>query len=363
MQIGWLKAEDQTVLTLHKRVITHNPRVRVAHDEQRAWTLRIASVQEEDRGCYMCQINTDVMKKQIGCIDVLVPPDIDSVATSSDVVVAENHNVTLTCKASGLPQPTVSWKREDENSFVVFKEGRYRGSPPKKVSVYEGEKMSLFRVRRKDMGAFMCIAKNGVPPSVGKRIMLKVNFFPTVKVATELVGCPIGEPVVVKCNVEAHPKPILYWMRKRERSNHHSREMLISNENFAADERQKSDYEYEMTLRIRSFDLEDIGVYSCIATNSMGRHEGAVRLYRIPGNDHNNYEIEVTSRSTSTSVSMTSTLSDKRNESKRKRKRKRAKNERMKNDQEFFKGSSSSPQLAFKYIICLPLLIIITALF
>ena len=28
-------------------------------------------MQESDRGCYMCQLNTAEMKKQIGCIDVL----------------------------------------------------------------------------------------------------------------------------------------------------------------------------------------------------------------------------------------------------------------------------------------------------
>lgn len=33
--------------------------------------LKIRQVQESDRGCYMCQINTEEMKKQIGCIDVL----------------------------------------------------------------------------------------------------------------------------------------------------------------------------------------------------------------------------------------------------------------------------------------------------
>ncbi len=37
----------------------------------RIWKLKIRQVKEEDRGCYMCQINTEEMKKQIGCIDVL----------------------------------------------------------------------------------------------------------------------------------------------------------------------------------------------------------------------------------------------------------------------------------------------------
>ncbi len=37
----------------------------------RIWKLKIRQVQESDRGCYMCQLNTAEMKKQIGCIDVL----------------------------------------------------------------------------------------------------------------------------------------------------------------------------------------------------------------------------------------------------------------------------------------------------
>lgn len=43
------------------------------------------------------------------------------------------------------------------------------------VTEYTGEFLVLHRVRRKDMGAFLCIAKNDVPPTVSKRIMLNVN--------------------------------------------------------------------------------------------------------------------------------------------------------------------------------------------
>ena len=70
LQVGWLKASDQTVLTMHTRVVTHNSRVSVSHDNQRTWHLHIRQVKESDRGCYMCQINTVAMKSQLGCIDV-----------------------------------------------------------------------------------------------------------------------------------------------------------------------------------------------------------------------------------------------------------------------------------------------------
>ena len=69
-QVGWLKIDTQTILAMKKRVVTHNSRVSVTHDEHRTWYLHIKTVKEKDRGCYMCQINTPVMKYQIGCIQV-----------------------------------------------------------------------------------------------------------------------------------------------------------------------------------------------------------------------------------------------------------------------------------------------------
>lgn len=42
-----------------------------------------------------------------------VPPSIIDKETSSDMVVLESTNVSLTCKATGYPEPYVMWRRED----------------------------------------------------------------------------------------------------------------------------------------------------------------------------------------------------------------------------------------------------------
>ena len=34
-KVGWMKAQDQTILALHKRVITHNQRITVDHEENK----------------------------------------------------------------------------------------------------------------------------------------------------------------------------------------------------------------------------------------------------------------------------------------------------------------------------------------
>ncbi|KAG5895284.1 hypothetical protein JTB14_029117 [Gonioctena quinquepunctata] len=69
-EVAWVRAEDQTILSLHTKVVTHNNRVSVTHDDPETWKLRIRPVKESDRGCYLCQINTPVLKSQKGCLDV-----------------------------------------------------------------------------------------------------------------------------------------------------------------------------------------------------------------------------------------------------------------------------------------------------
>lgn len=43
------------------------------------------------------------------------------------------------------------------------------------VSEWEGEVLELTRISRLDMGAYLCIASNGVPPTVSKRIRVSVD--------------------------------------------------------------------------------------------------------------------------------------------------------------------------------------------
>ena len=43
--------------------------------------------------------------------------DLDS--SPSTVSVRENHNATLICKAEGTPQPTITWRREDNQNIIL----------------------------------------------------------------------------------------------------------------------------------------------------------------------------------------------------------------------------------------------------
>jgi hypothetical protein len=71
LQVAWMHFEQSAILTVHNHVITRNPRISVSHDKHRTWFLHINNVQEEDKGRYMCQINTVQAKTQFGYLHVV----------------------------------------------------------------------------------------------------------------------------------------------------------------------------------------------------------------------------------------------------------------------------------------------------
>ncbi|XP_061710549.1 lachesin-like isoform X1 [Cydia pomonella] len=265
-KVAWIHIDRQMILTIHRHVITRLARFSVSHDNAMTWLLHVSQVQQEDRGYYMCQVNTNPMISQVGYLQVVVPPNIlDEESTQSAVAVRENQNISLVCKADGFPAPKIMWRREDGQPISVEKR--------KKVTVYEGDTLSLQRISRTEMGAYLCIATNAVPPSVSKRIIVDVEFSPMIWVPNQLVGAPAGTDVTVDCHTEAHPRAISYWV--------YDNVMVLPTKKYAINTEENS-YRAHMKLTVRNLQLGDFGNYRCISKNSLGETEGSIRLYEIP---------------------------------------------------------------------------------
>ncbi|XP_071643523.1 neurotrimin isoform X2 [Temnothorax longispinosus] len=263
-KVAWLRVDTQTILTIANHVITKNHRIGVTHSEHKTWLLHIRDVRESDRGNYMCQINTDPMKSQIGYLEVVVPPDILDYPTSTDMVVREGSNVTLRCEATGSPTPNITWRREDGELIIL--------GNSQEVASIDGPVFNITKVNRLQMGAYLCIASNGVPPTVSKRIMLVVHFTPMIWIQNQLVGAQEGQQMTLECHSEAFPKSINYWTRE-------NKDIIANGEKY---EPSFSDnvYKVHMKLMIRSVAMSDYGSYKCISKNSLGETDGSIKLYQ-----------------------------------------------------------------------------------
>jgi hypothetical protein len=59
------------IVAVHTRLITRISRFSVTHEDNKTWTLHIKDVREEDRGYYMCQVNTKPALSQVGFLRVV----------------------------------------------------------------------------------------------------------------------------------------------------------------------------------------------------------------------------------------------------------------------------------------------------
>ena len=136
------------------------------------------------------QVNTDPMTWQAAWLSVLEPPDIDNAHSSGDLVAREHEDTArLVCTANGnltggkqwstaylvcytgVPRPRIVWRREGGRKIRIRAAARQH----RLVSSWSGDSLEIHRVRREDMGAYLCIASNDVPPAVSKRIYLHVQ--------------------------------------------------------------------------------------------------------------------------------------------------------------------------------------------
>lgn len=279
-RVAWIHVDRQTLLTIHTHVITRNKRVSVSHHNFRTWLLHLKNVQQEDSGYYMCQINTQPMISQVGYLEIVVPPEFVNEVVNRNISVAENANITLSCRATGNPIPKIKWRREDGQPIIVGHE---------KVDLYDGEELNLFKVSRQSMGAYLCIASNGVPPAISRRMHIDITFPPMIWIPNQLVGAAEGHSIALECNTEAHPTATNFWVR-----NDH---VVGSSDEKYETYQIANGYKVHMKLVVKNLDKEDFGVYRCVSKNALGETAGSVNLYKIKSTNVFNRNIPLTSTS------------------------------------------------------------------
>lgn len=221
-KVGWMRS-DQTVLSVGK-MVTQNSRYSVSHEQTNKWSLRIHNVRESDEGCYLCQINTQPLLKQSGCIQLQYPPDISDEESSTDMTIHEGRNATLHCSARGNPTPRIFWRRDDGVAITLDRGEEIESS----ADTVNGSSLKLVNVGRDQMSAYLCIAVNGVEPAISKRIFLRVqceNLHSDVSCCFLCLSHFFVFHIVLQSHLTSHPTLCLS-MPSRE---HHAKSIALLN--------------------------------------------------------------------------------------------------------------------------------------
>uniref|UniRef100_A0A1B6EDX6 Basement membrane-specific heparan sulfate proteoglycan core protein n=1 Tax=Clastoptera arizonana TaxID=38151 RepID=A0A1B6EDX6_9HEMI len=129
--------------------------------------LRFNSVTRDEEGQYMCTAENVVgSRTAVATLEVQSYPII-SIYPPSPVTVSPGQRVKLECRASGHPQPSVSWSRHQTGaSFFNMQEITAKSL---NLAVYE-----IPSVTEDDDGSYTCVAENSAGP-VEERIQLIVS--------------------------------------------------------------------------------------------------------------------------------------------------------------------------------------------
>lgn len=114
--MAWIKADTKAILAIHEHVITNNARLSVTHSDYNTWTLHIRAARREDRGIYMCQVNTDPMKSQVRGITYITPHEKSSAKERGDVSVSRDPPRDPTRAFTRLGKKDTAEKSDDDRA-------------------------------------------------------------------------------------------------------------------------------------------------------------------------------------------------------------------------------------------------------
>jgi len=254
ISIIWSKEDAaQTIIAMGTMVLDqeYKDRATVTVDDKGS-TLTIGIAKSEDAGQYKCSVAVENNPPEVKhTVRIRAPPSIES-STPSILSAMQGDDVTLNCKGSGSPKPTVKWSRVGKNM-------------PDGSSEIESDMVIFSDVSRKHAGTYKCSAMNGHGKEASKQVEVVVEYSPEVEVSEVFVHTQTGDETEIVCGVHAVPRPTIVWSKDGE--------ILSSSSKVKIDH-----FGSRHTLTIKEVQSADFGKYTCQATNSLGSAQGVVEM-------------------------------------------------------------------------------------
>lgn len=241
------------VLTASNIMVTRDDRVRLID----GYNLEISDLEPQDAGDYVCQISDKINRDQVHTVEILVPPSVRAIPTSGQLQARKGGPITLECKGSGNPVPSIYWTKKS-------------GTGKSTARIGDGPILTLDKLERQQAGVYQCTADNGVGDPVTVDMRLDVLYPPDIQVEKSWIHSGEGFEAKLVCIVYADPVATVSWYQNSFPIQTTDRRIMNTRAN-------------RHTLTIRHIQQEDFGNYSCVADNSLGRSRKYMELSGRPG--------------------------------------------------------------------------------
>ncbi|KAM6108161.1 neurofascin isoform 2-T2 [Pterocles gutturalis] len=216
--------------------------------------LRISNVSEEDSGEYFC-LASNKMGSIRHTISVRVKAAPYWLDEPQNLILAPGEDGRLVCRANGNPKPSIQWLVNGEP---------IEASPPNPSREVAGDTIVFRDTQIGSSAVYQCNASN-------EHGYLLANAFVSVLDVPPRILAPRNQLIKViqnnrtwlDCPFFGSPIPTLRWFKNGQGN-------TLDGGNYKAHENGS----LEMTMARK----EDQGIYTCVATNILGKAEAQVRL-------------------------------------------------------------------------------------
>nr|XP_015216099.1 PREDICTED: immunoglobulin superfamily member 10 [Lepisosteus oculatus]XP_015216100.1 PREDICTED: immunoglobulin superfamily member 10 [Lepisosteus oculatus]XP_015216101.1 PREDICTED: immunoglobulin superfamily member 10 [Lepisosteus oculatus] len=229
-------------------------------------SLIIDSVSEKDAGDYLCiarnRIGDDLLLMKVG---VSMKPAKIEYKPFIKKHVPYGNDLRVDCKASGAPEPEISWGLPDGTLVNSALQADDNGGRRRRYVLFENGTLYFNRVSLSEEGDYTCYAENTVGKDEMKVHVTVVTAAPRVKSPAAIYArARSGDMVRFDCEATGEPKPKIMWLLP-------SHDMITASSD-------RHLVHVNGSLAVRDLTLTDSGEYVCVARNAAGDDSKVFKL-------------------------------------------------------------------------------------
>lgn len=247
------------------QTLVETAEVNVRRFDEFSSSITISALREDYAGNYTCIVsNQGGSDSSTVKLRVLVPPTW--LRQPYDMSVLSGARVTLNCETSGVPKPTVTWRRSRG-----FNLQQMESLSTTHWRTGEDGSLTTSGVKKEDEGFYSCEVANGVGEGLRKTVRIEVQVPPSVTVSESEKTVKKGDSTSLRCDVTGDIPLTITWGKANRNL------PLISEDRIKIQEETLLENTSSSVI-IRNTAAEDTGLYICTARNTYGQSQATIRL-------------------------------------------------------------------------------------